>query len=83
MDGEVAALDEFDAHLAGEVGCSKLGGIEDAGGEEGDGGVVAAFGGEGAEGFEEFAGVVVDGTDAAIAQETGVTRFITWREVSM
>ena len=68
---EVAAFDELDAHLAGEVGVLEVGGVEDAGGEKDDVGLRAAFGGERAETAEQELSVLLDGADVIGAEEMG------------
>ena len=81
---EVAAFDQLDAHLAGEVGVLEVGGVEDAGGEQDDVGLGAAFGGERAQGGKQQLRVVLDGADAVTARRArGKMRFMTRRLVSM
>ena len=69
MGDEIAAFDELDAHLAGEVGVLEVGGVEDAGREQDDVGFGAAFGGERTEAAEQELGVLLDGADVVGAEE--------------
>ena len=66
---EVAAFDEIDAHLAGEIGVLEVGGVEDAGREQDDVGLGAAFGGERAQRGQQQLRVVLDGADAVALEE--------------
>ena len=69
VDDEVTAFDKLDAHLAGEVGVLKVGGVEDAGGEQHDVGFGAALGRKRAERREQDLRVVFDGADVVVAEE--------------
>ena len=66
---EVAAFNQVDAHLAGEVGVLEVGGVEDAGREQHDVGLGAAFRGERTQGGKQKLGIVLDGPDAVTVEE--------------
>ena len=69
MGDEVAAFDQIDAHLAGEIGVLEVGGVEDAGREQDDVGLGAAFGSERAERGQQQLRVVLDGAHAVAVEE--------------
>ena len=70
-DGEVAALDEGVAEIAGEVGVLEVGFVVGAGGEQDDAGVVAVVGGEGFEGVAQGAEEGGKAADAAVTEDIG------------
>ncbi len=66
---EVAAFDEIDAHLAGEVGVFEVSGVEDAGREQDDVRLGTAFGRKRAQRGEQELRIVLDGTHAVAVEE--------------
>ena len=66
---EVAAFDKIDAHLAGEIGVLEVGGVEDAGREQNDVRLGAAFGRERTERGQQQLRVVFDGAHAVALEE--------------
>ncbi len=71
---QVAAFDEFDAHLPGEKGVFEVGGVVDAGGEEDDGRIAAQRairGASAAQRGEQSLRIVVDGPDAVVLKQGG------------
>ena len=68
---EVAALDEFHAHQAGEQGVLEVGAVEDAGGQDHHGGVVDAGRCRLAQGGQQPAGVLLDRPDELLAEGLG------------
>ena len=66
---QVAALDQLDAHLTGEVGVLKVGGVEDSGREEDDVGVGSSLGCQRAQRAQQELGVLLDGADVIAAEE--------------
>jgi hypothetical protein len=68
---EIAAFDQLDSHLAGEIGVFVVGGVEDAGREQDDVRFGSAFGGERAQGSEQQLRVLLDGTNVVAAEELG------------
>ncbi len=69
VDDEIAAFDQLDAHLAGEIGVLEVGGVEDAGREQDDVRLGSAFGGERAQGAEQQLRVLLDGANVVAAEE--------------
>ena len=68
---EIAALDDLDAHLAGEKAVLEVGGVVDAGREQHDGGVGHVDRGQMQEEIEQVVGVVLNRAHAVVAQHVG------------
>jgi hypothetical protein len=68
---EIAAFDEVDAHLAGEVGVLEVSGVEDAGSQQDDVRLGSAFGSERAQRAQEELRIVFDGADTVTVEELG------------
>ena len=66
---QVAAFNEIDAHLAGEISVLKVRGVEDAGREQNDVRLGTAFGRERAQRGEQHLRVVLDGAHAVAVEE--------------
>ena len=75
---QIAAFDQFDAHLLRQKGVLEIGGVEDAGREQHDRGLVAAGGvrrAERAQRRQQRLRVVIDRADAVVAEESGEDLF--------
>ena len=69
MHDQVAPLNQFDAHLASEVGVLKIGGIVDARGEQRDYRLCPPSRGEREQRVEQRLPIVIDGADTVAAKE--------------
>ncbi len=83
VDEQVAALDQFDAHLARQKRVLEIGGVEDAGRQQHDGRVGPVRGRQAAQRGEQLLAVLIDRAHVVALNSSGKTRFITCRLVSM